>query len=140
MALLEERLYGKKRPEHLKAISGVLQAYGSRPLLIAAVKKKDFREGIKHLAKLKEDNPEIDSVFLVDPGGILWGNFPVFKETHGQDFSRRDWYKGVSKGWKPYVSSVFKRVVGEKDLAVTSVLLFLLKLTGYTQEEGKDRA
>ena len=103
---------------HVKAVSGVLQAYGSRPLLIDAAKKKDFREGINHLANLKENNPEIDSVFVADPDGILWGDFPVNKESHGQNFSYRDWYKGVSKEWKPYVSNVYKRVVGEKELAV----------------------
>ena len=104
--------------EHVKAISGVLQAYGSRPLLIDAAKKKDFREGIKHLVNLKENNPEIDSLFFADPDGILWGDFPVHKESYGQNFSYRDWYKGVSKEWKPYVSSVYKRVVGEKELAI----------------------
>ena len=109
----------------LKAVSGVLQAYGSRPLLIDAVKKKDFREAIGHLTDLKANNPEVDSLFLADPEGILWGDFPVHRESHGQDFSYRDWYKGVSKGWKPYVSSAYKRVVGEKELAsVVAVPIF----------------
>ena len=35
-----------------------------------------------------------------------------------KDLSYRDWYKGVSKEWKPYISSVYKLIVGEKDLAV----------------------
>ena len=104
--------------EHQKAVIGIIQSYGSRSLLIKAVKKKDFNEVIKHFTELKGNNPEIDMVIIADKKGTLWVNFPIYKESHGKNFSHRDWYKGVSKEWKPYVSSVYKRVIGEKDPAV----------------------
>jgi signal transduction histidine kinase len=104
--------------EHQKAAIGIIQAHASRPDLINAAKERDSGEMLTHFLNLKKDNPEIDMVVVTDDKGILWANFPDFKESHGRNFSHRDWYKGVSQRWKPYVSSVYKQVVGEKDLAV----------------------
>ena len=104
--------------EHQKAAIGIIQSYASRPLLINAAKKKDLNEIIKHLNHLKENNHEIDNTFITDQDAILWANFPIDKESYGKNFSYRDWFKGVSKEWEPYVSSVYPMIVGEKDLAV----------------------
>ena len=106
--------------EHQKAAIGIIQSYASRPLLINAAKKKDFNEIIKHLTHLKENNHEIDNTFVTDQDAILWADFPldIDKKSYGKNFSHRDWFKGVSKEWKTYVSSVYQMIVGEKDLAV----------------------
>ena len=46
----------------------------------------------------------------------------------GKDLSYRDWYKGVSSQWKPYVSDVFKLIVEKQPLAVAvAVPVFDLK-------------
>jgi signal transduction histidine kinase len=104
--------------EGQKAAIGIIQSYGSRRMLINAVKKKDLSAVMKDLTDLKSNNPEIDMAIIADKKGTLWANFPIYKESHGKNFSHRDWYKGVSKEWRPYVSSVYRRVVAEKDLAV----------------------
>ncbi|MBK5101993.1 MAG: Cache 3/Cache 2 fusion domain-containing protein [Desulfobacteraceae bacterium] len=104
--------------EHQRATIGVLRSYRSRRLLVDSVKRKDFEETVSHLNSLVENNPEIESAFITDPVGTLWVNFPISKESINQNLSYRDWYKGVSKGWTSYVSSLYKRIVGEKDLAV----------------------
>ena len=103
--------------EHNKATIGILQSYAHRPLFIAAVKSKNFAGVYRHLSDLKK-NADIDLTFLTDKRGILWANFPLFPEAMGKDLSNRDWYKGVSSHWKPYVSIVFKLIVGDKPLAV----------------------
>jgi len=102
--------------EHNKATIGILQSYAHRPLFIAAVKKKDLAGVHRHLLDLKK-NAEIDLTFVTDTGGVLWANFPVFSEAIGKDLSSRDWYKGISSNWKPYISNVFKLIVGDKPLA-----------------------
>ncbi|MBE0558907.1 MAG: PAS domain S-box protein, partial [Proteobacteria bacterium] len=43
-------------------------------------------------------------------------------ESLGRNFAYREWYTGVSGSWQPYVSGVFKRIAGEKDLAVNVCL------------------
>ena len=104
--------------EHNKATIGILQSYANRPLFINAVKNKDLPGVDRHLSDL-EKNTEIDITFVSDKNGILWANFPVFPESRGKDFSQLDWYQGISALWKPYISTVFKRIVGDKALAVT---------------------
>jgi len=104
--------------EHQRAALGVLRSYRSRSLLMDSVKRMDFEGAVRHLTDLVEKNPEAEWPFIADPDGVLWVNFPVDKKRWNKDLSQRDWYKGVSREWKPYVSSVFKMLVGEKDLAV----------------------
>ncbi|MCX5822603.1 MAG: PAS domain S-box protein, partial [Deltaproteobacteria bacterium] len=104
--------------EHKKATIGILHSYAHRPLFIAAVKNKDLAGVHRHLSDLKK-NAEIDLTFVTDTRGILWANFPVFPEAIGTDLSSRDWYKGISSHWKPYISTVFKLIVGDKPLAVS---------------------
>lgn len=104
--------------EHNKATIGILQSYANRPVFIVAVKNKDLAGVDRNLSDLKE-NAEIDITFVSDKRGIIWANLPVFPESRGKDFSHRDWYKGISALWKPYISTVFKQIVGNKALAVT---------------------
>jgi PAS domain S-box-containing protein len=111
--------------EHQRAAIGVLRAYSRRPLLIDSIKRKDFEGVLKHLADLVKSNPEVEWPYVANPDSTVWVNFPVDKGVFDNDLSGRDWYKGVSKEWKPYISAVYKMVVGEKDLAVAvSVPIF----------------
>ncbi len=98
-------LVAKLMMEHQRAAIGVIRSYGSRPLLINSVKNKNLKEVIRHLASLVKDNPEIEMTFITDPVGTLWANFPIFNEALNQNLSYRDWYKGVSREWMPYVST-----------------------------------
>jgi hypothetical protein len=111
--------------EHERAAIGVLRSYGSRPLLVDSVKKKDFEGAVRHLSDLLKNNPEAEGPFIANPDSTVWVNFPVDKRVFNKDLSYRDWYKGVSREWKPYISSVFKLIVGEQDLTVAvSVPIF----------------
>ena len=103
--------------EHNKATVGILLSYAHRPLFVEAVKNKDLAGVHRHLLDLKK-NAEIDLTFITDKRGVLWANFPVFPEAIGRDLSSRDWYRGTSSHWKPYISTVFQLIVGDKPLAV----------------------
>jgi PAS domain S-box-containing protein len=103
--------------EHNRATIGILQSYAYRPLFVAAVKRRSPAGVYRHLSGLKK-NSEIDLTFITDKRGTLWANFPVFSEAIGENLSNRDWYKGVSSHWKPYISNVYKLISGEKSLAV----------------------
>ena len=112
-------LIAKIIQEHQRAAVWVLQSYVGRPLMANLVKEKNYEETFKELAHLVENNPEIETAFVADPGGTLWVNFPFFGESLNKNFSYRDWYQEIRKEWKPHVSRVYKLVVGEKDLAVS---------------------
>jgi PAS domain S-box-containing protein len=104
--------------EHQKAAISILESYAQRPLFIDAVKKKDFYRAVYHLKSLSEYHTEIDALFITDQYGTVWANYPVSKESYGKNLAYRDWYKGVSRKWRPYISTVFRLIVLEKDLTV----------------------
>ena len=118
-------LLAKLIMEHQRAAIGVLESYADRPELVHAVKNKDFEGTLKHIIEMVKRNPEMDWPFLSNPDSTIWVNYPVDRQVMNKDLSYRDWYRGVSKEWKPYISSVYKLIVGEKDLAVAiSVPIF----------------
>jgi PAS domain S-box-containing protein len=61
------------------------------------------------LESVPEDFPRIERVVLFNKEGILMADTPAAPNVKGQNFSFRDWYKGVSKNWSPYVSEVYRR-------------------------------
>jgi signal transduction histidine kinase len=73
------------------------------------VTQGNWPEAVKIMAGVPKDFPAIDRIFLSDPSGRLMADIPEVPAVHGQDFSYRDWYKGVTTDWKPYVSTVYKR-------------------------------
>jgi PAS domain S-box-containing protein len=115
---LKARFLSSLLYEHQKAAISILESYAQRLLLIDAVKKKDFHRALYHLKSLSEHHSEIDALVLYDQYGTIWANYPVSKEGFGKNLAYRDWYKGVSKKWRPYISSVYRLIVLEKGLAV----------------------
>lgn len=50
----------------------------------------------------------VDRVLLADARGTVMADVPELG-TRGRNFAFRDWYQGVSRDWKPYVSGVYQR-------------------------------
>jgi signal transduction histidine kinase len=61
------------------------------------------------LARVRSEFPVIDRIVMFDAGGTLRADIPVVPEVMGRNFADRDWYRGVSREWKPYVSNVYQR-------------------------------
>src|SRR6185436_13727543 len=51
-----------------------------------------------------------ERIALFDLSGTLMASTPA-TNLSGQNFARRDWYRSVSKDWKPVVSGVYQRSV-----------------------------
>jgi len=66
-------------------------------------------DAIDILREVPRDLPVINRVFLADADGTLMADFPALAGARGQNFAHRDWYKGVSLGWRPFVSPVYTR-------------------------------
>ncbi len=97
-ATIEARAEG-----HLKT----LQAYALRFRFREAIKRRDRAEALGHLRQIAESFPELDLPFLSDPAGVLWAIYPEAPQLYGRSFAHRDWYRGVSREWRPYMSEVF---------------------------------
>ncbi|MEW6602460.1 MAG: ATP-binding protein, partial [Nitrospirota bacterium] len=100
--------------ERLRSDIRVGRAFVTRPLILAAVKKLDRTEMTSHLKMLIGDFQSLERAFIASPKGVLLADYPVDPGVHGKDFSDRDWYKGVSKNWEPYVSEFYMRMAAPK--------------------------
>ena len=61
-----------------------------------------IKDGLKYF-------PEIDRAFLADISGTEQADFPSLSGGVGNNFSHRDWYRGVMKTQNPYVSELYTR-------------------------------
>jgi len=85
----------------------VLQSYAGRFRFREAIKRRNREEAVRHLRQLAETFPELDWPFLTGPDGVLWAIYPEAPELYGRSFAHRDWYRGVSREWRSYMSEVF---------------------------------
>jgi len=104
--------------EHFQKIIKTMESYTNRPLLLQALKDRNAEKAKIHLTNLTKNNPGIDIVVITDKQGVFWISYPERPEMLGKKMAYRDWYQGISKDWKPYVSDVTLRISGEKDIAV----------------------
>lgn len=97
---------------------GLGKAVASLPGMSEAVATHDA-EGVRsRLKAVVESYPNVDRIFVTDLAGVLWSDYPPAPESLGRKFSDRDWYRGVTNGWKPYVSEVYQRYAAPKPLVV----------------------
>ncbi|OPY78984.1 MAG: Cyclic di-GMP phosphodiesterase response regulator RpfG [Syntrophorhabdus sp. PtaU1.Bin058] len=104
--------------EYNKSIIMILHSYTTRPLLIDAVQRKDLKAATVHLVDIKRNNPAIDLIAITDHNGVLWVDYPYRPEAVNPDLPYRDWYRGVSNRWQPYVSGVFQLTAGKRGTAI----------------------
>ena len=99
--------------EQMQGLVRLVDSYAQRPLLISALKARKAgiapRRAIAlHLAQLGQALPGIRVAFLANRSGRLIGVVPETPSIIGKDFSFRDWYRGVSRTGRPYVSEVYE--------------------------------
>ncbi len=120
-AALEERVINENRNYSLlaahtlemnvKSLIYAGKAFATRPLLLRDLKRRAYayKDTQIHLKNLIDNIPSIQRAFITTPQGVQISNHPFTPDTIGKDFSARDWYKGVSRKWEPYVSEYYLR-------------------------------
>src|SRR5262249_33709767 len=84
-------------------------SFATRVQFRKLVSEGKWPEAIQILQSVPIDFLFIDRVFLADPEGTLMADVPALPGVRGQNFAPRDWYQGVSRTWRPYISEVYKR-------------------------------
>lgn len=100
--------------EHFAWSVKVGNYFVSTPMLVHSVENRDIKGITERMMLLSASVPDIDRVTLVTPEGILWADNPPNPEVWGKNLSFRDWYRGVSRDWQPYVSEVYYREIEPK--------------------------
>src|SRR3989454_927656 len=99
----------------------VLRSYAGRFRFRESIKRLDAKEALVHLRQLHQSFPELDRVFLADPAGIVWATEPERPEVYGRSYAFRDWYRGVSASWQPYMSEVYQTDLGHAPAVALAV-------------------
>ena len=100
------------------------RAFAALPGMVGAVGLRDkeaarAEEEVRaRLRTLVQSYPRVDRAFVTDSNGVLWSDYPHAPESLGRNFSSRDWYRGLSQAWEPYVSEVYQRHAEPKPLVV----------------------
>ncbi len=90
------------------------KTFADRPLLIEAFKNNDSKKIEDHFKNFIENSRSIERIIAFTPHGTGIIAYPESPELSGKDLSDRDWYKGVSRNWTPYVSDFFLRLAAPK--------------------------
>lgn len=88
---------------------GIGIALATRVQFRKLVAEEKWIEAAEILRDVPKDFPFIERLFLADIGGTEMADIPELPGAVGKNFAYRDWYKGVSKNWEPYISPVYKR-------------------------------
>ncbi len=81
----------------------------NRPLLVEKISGGDWDGAITIVQDIPENLPLVDRIFLADLQSVIRADLPHLGNAVGTKRNYTDWYKGVSKTWQPYVSTVFIR-------------------------------
>jgi hypothetical protein len=93
-------------------------AFAALPGVVETVARHDEAAVRDNLRVLVQAHRRVDRAFVTDPKGLLWSDYPRAPESLGKNFSYRDWYRGLSQAWTPYVSAVYQRHADPKPLVV----------------------
>jgi hypothetical protein len=105
--------------EKLDRIIDVGISLATRVRFRQLVEAKKWLEASAILVDVAKDFPFVETVFLSDPQGTLMANMPELADVVGTNLSYRDWYRGVSRGWKPHVSEVYQRLAAPHTNIIT---------------------
>ena len=67
-------------------------------------------EAMNALSDVPANFPQVDYLLLADAKGTIVADLPAaVPSVIGQGRSDWDWYRGVSRGWQPYVSEIYQK-------------------------------
>ena len=81
--------------------------FSTRLLLKEAIKQRDTKKITRHLKNFVDHIYSVGGALVADRTGILLANYSEDSAIIGKSVSDRDWYKGVSRNWEPYVSEYY---------------------------------
>jgi signal transduction histidine kinase/CheY-like chemotaxis protein len=88
------------------------------PSFVKAVESHNAAEVREHLQAIVTTHHRIDRAFVMDTTGVLWSDYPLSQESIGKNFAFREYWMGLSAGWRPYISDVYQRSAPPKPLVV----------------------
>ncbi len=130
--------------EKLERLIDVSVSLATRVRFRQLIAERQWVEAIGILRAIPRDFPFIDRLVVLDTAGTVMADIPERPESRGTSFADQEWYQGVSREWKPYVSAVYRRSatpsanvfavaapIRREDGAVAGILLLQTRLDSY---------
>jgi signal transduction histidine kinase/DNA-binding response OmpR family regulator len=115
--------------QELNGLTQLTQSYAARPSLVAALRDDTRTQAEsallrRHLGELRLARTGIYTTFLAETDGTLIDIVPATPSIVGKNYSFRDWYKGVTRTGRPYVSQAYRtQATGERLVVAAAVLV-----------------
>ena len=104
--------------DHFHQRAAMLQAYATDPDFLRAWGASDFALAGQFMARAHALQPDAALVSAYDPDGTIRAIAPSDPAVIGENFAYRDWYRGVARDWRPYVSEVYRTRAQPQQLCV----------------------
>ncbi len=104
--------------EHFGESTTLLQSVAERRVFRQAVTRKDLGAIAGDLEEAGRLRPDFAFISLYDLDGTMRAIYPPQPALLNQRFEYRDWYKGVSVSWRPYISEVYQTAIPPHPLVV----------------------
>jgi PAS domain S-box-containing protein len=108
--------------EHFRQSTAFLESIATRRKLVETWKKRDLNGVEWDLKQASSLRPDFAFVSLYDLDGTMRAVYPPQPTVLNHNFAFRDWYQGVARDWKPYVSEVYQTAVAPYQLVVAIVV------------------
>lgn len=93
-----------------------LEAFATRDALVQAWVHHDLKEVTSHLKQAAALRRDFVFVSIYEVDGTMRAMYPPDSNVVNRNFAFRDWYRGVSREWRPYVSEVYQTAVAPHQL------------------------
>jgi PAS domain S-box-containing protein len=104
--------------EHFRQSAAFLESIASRRTIAPAWQTGDLQLIEWHLKDASSLRPDFAFLGMFDLDGTMRATYPPLPEKLNQNLASRDWYKGVTREWKPYVSEVYQTAILPHSLVV----------------------
>jgi len=104
--------------EHFRQSTAFVNAFALSPSFRQSWTSGRLDDVSLQLKEAKELRPDFLFFSVYDLNGRMRAIYPPDPTVLHQSFAYRDWYKGVTKEWKPYVSEVYQTRVLPQQLVV----------------------
>jgi signal transduction histidine kinase len=88
------------------------------PEMVGSVERRDESAVRSRLRAAVQAFPRLDRAYVLDASGMLWADYPAAPESQRQSFAYRDYFRGLSQDWRPYVSEAFERQAEPRAMVV----------------------
>ena len=104
--------------DHFRQNVTLLRSYALDPRFQHAWTARDMAEVQRQMEQARALQPDVTMVSVYSPDGTMVALAPHDPALPGRNYAFRDWYQGVTRDWKPYVSEVYRPQAAPNVLSV----------------------